>query len=90
MSQYSSYQPTPEQLARWKRMDELEPGAMVGRLPSQEQQDKNVKEFLETDYIQNQLEQTRAYKEKLLKKLKSASEYEQFLLKKQQMRKQKV
>ena len=90
MSQSSSYQPTPEQLARWKRMDELESSAMVGRLPSQEQQDQNVKEFLETDYIQNQLEQTRAYKEKLLKKLKSASEYEQFILEKQQMRKQKV
>ncbi|MGB6301973.1 MAG: hypothetical protein WBF90_38185 [Rivularia sp. (in: cyanobacteria)] len=87
MSQSSSYQPTPEQVARWKRMDELEPGAMVGRLPSQEQQDKNVKQFLETDYIQNQLEQTRTYKEKLLKKLKSAEEYEQFLLKEQQKRK---
>ncbi|BAY87705.1 hypothetical protein NIES267_72290 (plasmid) [Calothrix parasitica NIES-267] len=87
MSQSSSYQPTPEQVARWKRMDELESGAMVGRLPSQEQQDKNVKQFLETDYIQNQLEQTRAYKEKLLKKLKSAEEYEQFLLKEQQKRK---
>ena len=87
MSQSSSYQPTPEQVARWKRMDELESGAMVGRLPNQEQQDKNVKQFLETDYIQNQLEQTRAYKEKLLKKLKSADEYEQFLLKEQQKRK---
>ncbi|MEL6165795.1 MAG: hypothetical protein AAFR37_19270, partial [Cyanobacteria bacterium J06628_3] len=63
-----AYQPTPEQIGRWKRMDELEPGAMVGRLPSQEQEDKNVKQFLETDYVQNQLEQTRAYKEKLLKK----------------------
>ena len=90
MSQFSSYQPTPEQLAKWRRMDELEPGAMVGRLPSQEQQDKNVEEFLKTDYIQKQLEQTRAYKEKLLKKLKSASEYEQFLLNKQQMREQEV
>jgi len=39
------------------------------------------------DYIQNQLEQTRTYKEKLLKKLKSAEEYEQFLLKEQQKRK---
>ncbi|MGB3759240.1 MAG: hypothetical protein WBA07_23145 [Rivularia sp. (in: cyanobacteria)] len=85
MSQSSSYQPTPEQLARWKRMDELEPTATVGFL-SQEQQDKNVKEFLETDYIQNQLEQTRAYKAKLLKKLASAKEYEQFLLKENQKR----
>lgn len=59
-----AYKPTPEQLARWKRMDELEPGAMVGRLPSWEQQDKNVKQFLETDYIQNQLEETRTYKKK--------------------------
>ncbi|MGF1674216.1 MAG: hypothetical protein HC836_21970 [Richelia sp. RM2_1_2] len=85
MSQSSSYQPTPEQLARWKRMDELEPTATVGFL-SIEQQDKNVKEFLETDYIQNQLEQTRAYKAKLLKKLASAEEYEQFLLKENQKR----
>lgn len=77
-----AYQPTPEQIGRWKRMDELEPGAMVGRLPSQEQEDKNVKQFLETDYVQNQLEQTRAYKEKLLKKLKSVEEYEKFLLEK--------
>ena len=89
MSQSSSYQPTPEQVARWKRMDELESGAMVGRLPSREQQDKNVKKFLETDYIQNQLEQTQAYKEKLLKKLKSASEYEHFLLEKIEKRRTK-
>lgn len=81
-----TYQPTPEQLARWKRMDELEPGAMVGRLPSLEQQDENVKQFLETDYIQNQLEQTRTYKEKLSQKLKSAEEYEQFLLEKLEKR----
>ncbi|MGB6296571.1 MAG: hypothetical protein WBF90_10335 [Rivularia sp. (in: cyanobacteria)] len=68
-------------------MDELEPSATVGIL-SQEQQDKNVKEFLETDYIKNQLEQTRAYITKLSKKLKSAQEYEHFLLQKQQERMQ--
>lgn len=87
MSQSKTYQPTSEQIAKWKRMDELEPSATVGIL-SQEQQDKNVKEFLETDYIKNQLEQTRAYITKLSKKLKSAQEYEQFLLQKQQERMQ--
>lgn len=76
-----AYQPTPEQLARWKRLDEND-GAIAGRLPPEEEQVRIFKEFLETDYLTDQLEKVRAHKEKLLKKLKSAEEYEQLLLEK--------
>lgn len=76
------YQSTPEQLERWKRLDEND-GAIAGRLPPEEEQVRIFKEFLETDYVTDQLEKVRAHKEKLLKKLKSAEEYEQFLLKKE-------
>jgi len=76
-----TYQPTPEQLERWKRLDEND-GAIAGRLPPEEEQTRIFKEFLETDYVTDQLEKVRAHKEKLLKKLKSAEEYEKLLLEK--------
>ena len=81
-----AYQPTPEQLARWKRLDEND-GAIAGRMPPEEEQVRIFKEFLETDYVTDQLERVRAHKEKLLNKLKSAEEYEQFLLEKIEERK---
>lgn len=79
-----NYQPTPEQLVRWKEIDELESGAIAGLLPPEEEQAKLVKEFLHTDFVANQLEKVRAHKAKLLKKLESAQEYEQLLLEEQQ------
>ena len=79
MSKPKVHQPTPEQLARWKRIEDLEPTASAG-IFSEEEQIKNVKEFLATDYVQSQLEKVRAHKEKLFKKLASAEEYEQILL----------
>ena len=82
-SQSKTYTPTPEQLARWKRLDEND-GAIAGRLPSEEEQARLVKEFLHTDFVADQLEKVRVHKEKLLKKLKSAEEYEQLLVEKQQ------
>ncbi|MEM7589954.1 MAG: hypothetical protein AAF383_00260 [Cyanobacteria bacterium P01_A01_bin.83] len=87
MSQSSSktYQPTPEQIAKWKRIDELESSCATGFL-SPEEQDKNVEKFFEKDYIDSQLEKVRTHKEKLLKKLKSAEEYEQLLLEEKQKR----
>ena len=77
--------PTPEQIAKWKRIDELESSCATGFL-SPEEQDKNVEKFFEKDYIDSQLEKVRAHKEKLLKKLKSAEEYEQLLLEEKQKR----
>lgn len=82
--EFKNYQPTPEQLARWKEIDELESGAIAGLLPPEEEQARLVKEFLHTDFVANQLEKVRAHKAKLLKKLKSAQEYEQLLLEEQQ------
>ncbi len=82
-SQSKTYQPTPEQLERWKRLDE-DDGAIAGRMPSEEEQARIVKEFLNTDFVADQLEKVRIHKEKLLKKLKSAEEYEQLLVEKQQ------
>ncbi len=79
MSIPKTYQPTPEQLARWKRIEELEPTASAGIL-SEEEQRKNVKELLDPNYLQNRLEEVRAHKDKLLKKLASAEEYEQMLV----------
>jgi hypothetical protein len=84
-SQSKTYQPTPEQLARWKRLDDND-GAIAGRMPSEEEQARLVKEFLNTDFVADQLEKVRIHKEKLLKKLKSAEEYEQLLVEKQQLR----
>ena len=78
-SEFKTYQPTPEQIERWKRIDELERGATVG-FSTPEQDDKNVKEFLENDYIETQLERLRAHRKKLIKKLKWTEEYEEFLL----------
>ncbi len=82
-SELKNYQPTPEQLARWKRLDEND-GAIAGRFPPEEEQARIVKEFLNTNFVADQLEKVRAHTEKLLKKLKSAEEYEQLLLEKQQ------
>lgn len=82
----TTYQPTPEQLARWKEIDELESGAIAGILPPEEEQARIVKEFLSTDYIADQLEKVRLHKEKLQKKLKSAIEYEQLLIEEQKKR----
>ena len=79
MSKQKIYQPTPEQLATWKRIEELEPTASAGIL-SEENQRKNVKELLDPNYLQNRLLEVRAYKDKLLKKLASAEEYEQILV----------
>ncbi|MEO0933511.1 MAG: hypothetical protein AAFY21_07040 [Cyanobacteria bacterium J06641_2] len=76
-----AYQPTPEQLERWKRLDEHD-GAIAGRMPPEEEQARIFKEFLETDLVTDQLDKVRIHKEKLLKKLKSAEEYEQLLLEK--------
>jgi hypothetical protein len=86
-SQSKTYKPTPEQLARWKRLDEND-GAIAGRPPSQpaEEQARMVREFLSPDFVADQLEKVRIHKEKLLKKLKSAEEYEQLLVEKQQQR----
>ena len=56
-------------------------------MPPEEEQARIFKEFLETDLVTDQLEKVRAHKEKLLKKLKSAEEYEQLLLEKIEERK---
>lgn len=79
MSESKTYQPTPEQIAKWKRIEELEPTASAG-IFSQEEHREKVKEFLARDYVRDQLEKVRAHKEKLLKKLASAEEYEEILL----------
>lgn len=90
MSQKSKiYQPTPEQIARWKRMDELDKSAFAGRFPDYEEQRLAVKEFLETDYIESQLEKLRAHRKKLIEKLKSTEEYEEMLLAEKQKRNNK-
>ncbi|MEA5598921.1 hypothetical protein [Rivularia sp. UHCC 0363] len=74
-----TYQPTPEQLERWKRIDELESSCATGFL-SQEEQDKNVEKFFATDYIDSQLERLRTHRKKLIEKFKWTEDYEELLL----------
>ncbi len=95
MSEYSfqmesskTYQPTPEQIERWKHIDELEHGVTAGFI-TQEQENINVENFFATDYIDSQLERLSAHKKKLVEKLKSAEEYEKLLLKEKQKRSNK-
>ena len=77
--EHKTYQPTPEQLERWKQIDELEHGVTAG-FSTPEEDDKRVKRLLESDYIETQLERLRAHRKKLIKKLKWTEEYEEFLL----------
>lgn len=79
MSESKTYQPTPEQIARWKEIQELDRTAFAGRFSEEEHRDK-VKEFVKRDYVKDQLEKVRAHKEKLLRQLASDEEYEQMLL----------
>lgn len=79
MSEPQKYQPTPEQIAKWKRIEELSLTASAG-ITSEEQQIKNAKELLDPNYFNYRLEEVRAYKEKLLKKVASAEQYEQILI----------
>lgn len=79
MSETQKYQPTPEQIAKWKRIEELDSTAFAGIL-TEEQQMKNVKELVDPDFFQKRLEEVRAYKQKLLKKVASAEEYEEVLI----------
>ncbi len=79
MSKPKTYQPTSEQIKKWEQIDELEPSASAGIL-SEEEQIKNVQELLDPNYLQNQLDELRGYKQKLLKKLTWVEEREQLLV----------
>lgn len=85
LDESKAYQPTPEQLERWKRIDELEHGA-TGGFSTPEEEDRNVKNLLENDYIDSQLEKLRAHRKKLIEKLKWTEEYEELLLFEKQKR----
>lgn len=89
MSNPEKYQPTPEQIAKWKRLQELDSTAFAGIL-TEEQQMKNAKELLDPNYFEKRLEEVRAHKEKLLKKLASAEEYEQVLIEAIERKKRKM
>lgn len=89
MSEPKTYQPTPEQIAKRKRIEELDSTAFAGIL-TEEQQMKNVKELLDPNYFEKRLDEVRAYKEKLLKKLASAEEYEQVLIEAIERKKRKM
>ncbi|BAZ15469.1 hypothetical protein NIES4071_73410 [Calothrix sp. NIES-4071] len=79
MSEPKKYQPTPEQIAKWKRIEELDRTAFAGLFSEEEHREK-VKEFLARDYVKDQLEKVRAHKKKLLEKLAWDEDYEQMLL----------
>ncbi|MBD2778960.1 hypothetical protein [Iningainema tapete] len=81
MSKPKTYQPTPAQLEHWKKLDEIEQFAISGLPISEEQKIKNVQELIDPNYLQNQLDELRIYKQKLLKKLAWIEEREQLLVK---------
>lgn len=81
----TAYQPTPEQLERWKQIDELERGVTAG-FSTPEEDDRRVKRLLETDYVETQLERLRAHRKKLIAKLKWIEDYEDLLLKEKEER----
>lgn len=70
-----------EELLKWQEeLYELEKYAVSGKPISEEQMIKNVKELLDPNFLQNELNSVRAYKQKLLQKLAFADEREQLLL----------
>ncbi|BDA66343.1 hypothetical protein CAL7716_005090 [Calothrix sp. PCC 7716] len=88
MSESKKYQPTPEQIAKWREIQELDSTAFAGIL-TEEQQWKNVKELLDPNFFQKRLEEMRAYKEKLLEKVASVEEYEEILIEAMERRKRR-
>jgi hypothetical protein len=54
--------------------------SLIEGIVRESQQMKNVKELLDPNFFQNRLEEVRAYKQKLLKKVASAEEYEGVLI----------
>ncbi len=73
------YQPTPEQLERWAKRDELDKYAFAG-IMSESEQELHVKKFLDKNYYHHHLAQVRANKQKLLKDLEYLEQREQLLL----------
>jgi len=73
------YQPTPEQLERWAKRDELDQYAFAG-IMSESEQGLHVERFLDQNYYHRHLELVRQRKQKLLKDLAYLEQREQLLL----------
>ena len=73
------YQPTPEQLQHWEKLDELDKYASAGVM-FLEEQERRVKNLLDKNYFHRRLEELRAHKQKLLEDLAWVEEREQLLI----------
>jgi hypothetical protein len=73
------YQPTPEQLQHWEKLDELEKYASAGVM-SEEEQERRVNNLLDKNYFHRQLEKLCTHKQKLLEDLSWVEQREQLLL----------
>jgi hypothetical protein len=70
-----------EELLKWQEeLYELEKKAVSGKPISEEKMIQNVKELLDPNFLHNELNLLRDYKQKLLQKLAFADEREQLLL----------
>lgn len=81
MTQETKKIKTTEQLLKWQ--EELyasEQYAVSGKPISNQERDKLVADYLEPHKYQQQLEEVRAYKQKLLEKVEWANQREQLLL----------
>ncbi len=82
MEQETKSKMSREELLKWQEeLYELEKYAVSGKAISEEQMAKNVKEFLDPNFLHNQLNLARTHKEKLLQKLTWIEKREQFLIK---------
>lgn len=80
----------PELMEWQEKLYESEQSAVSGREIPEEEQVQLVKELIDPSYIYKQLEEIRAYKQKLSQDLAWASEREQLLLKEISLREQSL
>ena len=73
------YQPTPEQLQHWEKLDELEKYAFAGVM-SESEQERRVNNLLDKNYFHRRLGELHTYKKKLLEDLVWVEQREQLLL----------
>ncbi len=72
-------QPTPEQLARWARIDKLDSSAFAGRELSQEEFTVKVESMMNGDALIQHLANIRKKRHQLIAEVASLEKYEEWL-----------
>lgn len=73
-------QATPEQLERWRRLDELDSSAMVGRMVTKEELAEIIKSSQDGTAILEYLVKIRDKQKRLNRELKSLASHEEWLV----------